>query len=182
MAYTLDIYISYRPGEGSKTAKMLCDQLTRDSYRAYMDIEALRGGLYDDQQLGRIDVCEDFLLIIDPHAFDDALKTDSNPKTDWLRQELAYALRKKKHIIPIFTEGVKEFPNNLPEDIKAVTQLERLTYNNEEYEMLKERFLQSKKVNRNILLTTIIFIGLIALFIAGVFLYISIKIKQLGPV
>ena len=91
-----DIFISYRREGGYDTAKHLYDLLVRDGYKVSFDIDTLRSGDFDVQLLERIDECKDFILIVDKHAFDRILDPKSNPNYDWLRCELAYALKKNK--------------------------------------------------------------------------------------
>ena len=144
-----DIFISYRREGGYDTAKHLNDLLVRDGYKVSFDIDTLRSGNFDTQLLSRIDQCKDFILIVDQHAFDRTLDPNFNPKNDWLRCELAYALKKGKNIIPIFLSGVNGFPNNLPADISGVTMKNGPEYNkfyfDDFYKALKQRFLHSKK-------------------------------------
>lgn len=143
-----DIFISYRREGGYDTAKHLYDLLSRDGYRVSFDIDTLRNGDFDTSLLQRIDECKDFILIVDAHAFERTLNPQFNPQNDWLRQELAYALKIGKNIIPIFLNGVKGFPNNLPTDIKGVSKKNGPEYNryyfNDFYNTLKKRFLTSK--------------------------------------
>lgn len=144
-----DIFISYRREGGYDTAKHLYDLLSRDGYRASFDIDTLRNGDFDKSLLHRIDECKDFILIVDAHAFDRTLDPKFNPQNDWLRQELAYALKKGKNIIPIFLKGVNGFPANLPSDIIAVSKKNGPEYNryyfNDFYNRLKQDFLITKK-------------------------------------
>lgn len=117
-----DIFISYRREGGYDTAKHLSDLLTRDGYRVSFDIDTLRSGDFETQLYERIDLCKDFILIVDKHAFDRTIIDKIPREKDWLRCELAYALEKGKNIIPIFLSGVKEFPDGLPGDISGVTK------------------------------------------------------------
>lgn len=96
--------------------------LVRDGYNVSFDI--LRKGDFDIQLLERIDQCRDFILIVDIYAFDRMLDPTVNPKKDWLRCELTYALKKQKNIIPVFLAGVGGFPEGLPSDIVDVTKKE----------------------------------------------------------
>lgn len=143
-----DIFISYRREGGYDTAKHLYDLLTRDGYKVSFDIDTLRNGDFDTSLLKRIDECKDFILIIDAHAFDRTLDPNFNPQNDWLRKELAYALRKNKNIIPIFLTGITNFPPNLPSDIAGVLKKNGPQYNryyfNDFYELLKKDFITSK--------------------------------------
>lgn len=152
-----DIFISYRREGGYDTAKHLYDLLIRDGYRVSFDIDTLRNGDFDVQLYDRIDSCNDFILIVDQHAFDRTVVNKIPKEHDWLRCELAYALKKKKNIIPVFLSGVTSFPQNLPEDIIAVTKKNGPEFNryyfNDFYRVLKERFLQKRRtlISRNIL-------------------------------
>ena len=151
-----DVFISYRRDGGYDTAKHLYDLLTRDGYRVSFDIDTLRAGDFDTQLLQRIDQCKDFILIIDQHAFDRTLDTSFDPKKDWMRCELAYALKQNKNIIPVFLSGITGFPDNLPNDIIEVTKKNGPEYNryyfNDFYKTLKEKFLHKKKRNNFLVL------------------------------
>ena len=114
---TYDIFLSYRRVGGFETAKHLFDLLVRDGYRVSFDIDTLRSGDFDIQLLHRIDQCTDFILILNAGAFDRSIDPASDRNKDWMRIELAYALEKKKNIIPIMLNGFTDFPDNLPDDI-----------------------------------------------------------------
>lgn len=146
-----DVFISYRRDGGYDTAKHLYDLLVRDGYKVSFDIDNLRCGDFDTQLLERIDQCKDFILIVDQHAFDRTLDSTFDPKKDWMRCELAYALKKNKNIVPVFLSGGTGFPTNLPIDIIEVTKKNGPEYNryyfNDFYEILKKRFLQSSTIS-----------------------------------
>ncbi|MGM9738794.1 MAG: penicillin-binding transpeptidase domain-containing protein [Candidatus Cryptobacteroides sp.] len=113
------IFISYRRIGGFETAKHLYDLLKYDGYTVCFDIDTLREGKFNSALLSCIESCEDFILIVDAHAFDRTLNPNFNPENDWLRQELSYALKLKKNIIPILLSGAS-FPEELPDDIKDI--------------------------------------------------------------
>lgn len=155
-----DIFISYRREEGFDTAKHLYDLLTRDGYRVSFDIDTLRNGDFDIQLYERIDLCKDFILIVDQHAFDRTIINKIPREKDWLRCELAYALKKNKNIIPIFLSGVNRFPENLPDDIIDVVKKNGPEYNryyfDEFYRTLRKRFLHDKRAIWKKILVTIV--------------------------
>lgn len=165
-----DIFISYRREGGYDTAKHLNDLLVRDGYRVSFDIDTLRKGDFDTQLLSRIEECRDFILIVDQHAFDRTLDPKFDPKKDWLRCELAHALKLNKNIIPIFLSGVSGFPDGLPADIVNVVKKNCPEYNryyfNDFYKTLKKRFLH-KRNNYKIIFwgATILLIGAFILII-----------------
>lgn len=125
-----DIFISYRRKGGYETAKHLYDLLTHDGYNVSFDIDTLRNGDFDTALLKRIEECTDFILILNKGAFDRTLDPDFNPANDWLRNELAYALKLEKNIIPVMLEGFDEFPDNLPADIAKVVRKNGPKYDN----------------------------------------------------
>ena len=150
-----DVFISYRREGGYDTAKHLNDLLVRDGYNVSFDIDTLRNGDFDIQLLERIEQCKDFILIVDKHAFDRTLDPAFDPNKDWLRCELAHALKHNKNIIPVFLSGVSSFPENLPEDIAEVAKKNGPEYNkyyfNEFYKQLRSRFLKSKSIKKKII-------------------------------
>ena len=172
-----DIFISYRRRGGYETAKHLYDLLSRDGYKVSFDIDTLRSGDFDTELLKRIDECNDFILVVDPHAFDKVFDKDTPANSDWLRCELAYALKKNKNIIPVFLSGISSFPANLPPDISSVITKNGPQYNkyyfDSFYEKLKADFLSTKAPSNR--LTTIRIIGLsLFVFLLGIGIYRSI--------
>lgn len=168
-----DIFISYRRDGGYTTAKHLYDLLKRDGYAVSFDIDTLRSNDFDTQLYTRIEQCRDFILIVNKNAFDRTIKPDKNykPENDWLRCELAYALEKEKNIIPIFLQGITNFPEGLPRDIRNVTSKNGAIYTQYHfdafYKDLKKRFLISKpikKIYKNVLF---IFLFLLIAIIIG---------------
>ena len=120
MTNKFDIFISYRREGGFEVAKRLNDLLVHDGYTVCFDIETIREGDFNEALLKRIEHCVDFILVVDEHAFDRTLDPNFNPKKDWLRIELAYALKLNKNIIPLLLSGFEGFPDNLPKDIAGV--------------------------------------------------------------
>lgn len=167
-----DIFISYRREGGYDTAKHLNDLLVRDGYRVSFDIDTLRNGDFDTQLLERIEQCKDFILIIDTHAFDRTLDPTFDPKKDWLRCELAHALKHKKNIIPVFLSNVSTFPERLPEDIIGVVKKNGPEYNkyyfDDFYQTMCSRFLTSRSIKKRTiggLLLLVLIVGVMLLFI-----------------
>lgn len=167
-----DIFISYRREGGYDTAKHLNDLLVRDGYRVSFDIDTLRNGDFDTQLLSRIEACKDFILIVDKHAFDRTLDKNFDSTKDWMRCELAHALKHNKNIIPVFLSGVTGFPEGLPIDIVNVTKKNGPEYNryyfNDFYETLKKRFLHKRdKFKYLIVIAPILFILTLIPFIGN---------------
>ena len=114
-----DIFVSYRRDGGGATAGRINDMLTNDGYSVSYDVDTLREGPFDNQLLARIEQCQDFVLVVDKDCFKRTVDPATDPKEDWLWQELSYALRLKKNVIPVLLAGA-DFPKRLPEDIESV--------------------------------------------------------------
>lgn len=108
------VFISYRRKDGIDTARWLYDQLEARGYHVFMDLESLQSGVYDQALYQEIESSDAFLLILSKESLD-RCQNDG----DWIRQEIAHALRCKLNIIPIIMDGF-QFPAELPEDIKAI--------------------------------------------------------------
>ena len=108
------IFLSYRRDGGDITAKLISEALKNRGYSTFYDYDALKGGVFDDQIREEIVNCTDMVLVLPK----DALVRCENPE-DWVRQEIALALKHGKNIIPVMLKGF-EFPETLPDDINEV--------------------------------------------------------------
>ena len=180
-----DLFISYRREGGYDTAIHINDLLVRDGYRVSFDIDTLRNGDFDVQLLERIEECKDFILIVDKHAFDRTTDPTSDPQKDWLRCELAHALKHKKNIIPVFLSGVNGFPEGLPYDVVGVIYKNGPEYNkyyfNDFYKQLCSRFLKSHGRKFRLTLSSILSIFLISIIGLGSYEYVNEDIVYVDP-
>lgn len=113
-----DIFISYRRDGGINSAVALHSTLLQMNYRAFLDVNNLQSGKFDEALYDVIDHCTDFLLVLSPHALDRCADKD-----DWVRKEVERALQMNKNIIPIICDGgdVKAlFTDAVPEDMKEL--------------------------------------------------------------
>ena len=163
MKKSYDVFISYRRENGYDTAKHLNDLLVKDGYKVSFDLDTLRNGDFDVQLLTRIEQCTDFILIVDKHAFDRTLDPDFDPQKDWLRCELAHALKHDKNIIPVFLSDVTGFPEGLPDDVSGVVKKNGPEFNryyfDDFYKKLRKRFLKSRSRRKVRLLLSAIIIS-----------------------
>ena len=133
-----DVFISYRRDGGFDTAGRINDLLSGEGYSVSYDIDTLREGPFDQQLLKRVEQCVDFILIVDKNCFTRTLDPNFNPQNDWLRQELAYALRLKKNVIPVLLRGAA-FPENLPEDVESVRFCNGPQHSNEYFDSFYQK-------------------------------------------
>jgi hypothetical protein len=123
MSKKFKVFISYRRKGGYDIAKLVYDRLRLDGYSVSFDIDTLERGNFGTELEQRVSDCKDFLLILSPNIFDRFLETDPNydPENDWVRREIACALKTNKNIVPLALEGFV-FPKTLPDDVKDIAQ------------------------------------------------------------
>lgn len=123
-----EIFISYRRNPGAESAKHLRDILVQKGYKTFFDTDSLRSGEFNKDLLDVIEHCDDFIILLTPGALDRCVNED-----DWVRQELACALKHKKNVIPIISAGFT-FPKELPPDIDAIRYRNGINANTEYFD------------------------------------------------
>lgn len=171
MGNKYDIFISYRRQGGESTARILCERFTDLGYRVFFDVESLRSGDFNADLYSVIEQCKDFLIVLSPGALDRCVSED-----DWVRLEIAHALKHNKNIIPIMLRGFS-FPDNLPKEIDALRYKNGLEANNEFFDAFigkLQGFLHTKAsvfsriVQNSVLRKTMPFLIAFAITIAAV--------------
>ena len=141
-----DIFISYRRDGGEMPAMLIFQALQERGYRVFCDVEVLNAGKFNEALLNSIRACKDFLLVCSPHALDRCSEPD-----DWVRQEIAEAIRDEKNIVPIMMKDF-QFPETLPEDIESLRYYQGLTpqreFFRESIDRLCDKYLQSKPAKK----------------------------------
>lgn len=178
MTKKIDVFISYRrKGGGFETANLIHDRLTQVGYKVFMDIENLRSGKFNEQLYRQIDNCKDFIVVLTPDSLERCKNED-----DWVRLEIAHAIKSDKNIIPIFLRNFK-FPDEpLPEDIEEIKNYEGIEASQELFsaflEKLKTMLLSKRYITWNRIRKQLLFIILPVLILAGTLLFIHYYNKQ----
>ena len=110
----MDAFISYRRDGGFAFARLVYEFLNKENVSAFLDLEELRSGPFNEKLYDAIEKCENFIIVLPPNALDRCVNED-----DWVRLEIEHALEHKKNIIPLFINGF-EFPEDLPPSIRAL--------------------------------------------------------------
>jgi hypothetical protein len=121
-----EIFISYRRDGGEFVAKKLRDTLVKAHYHAFLDIEGLGSGNFNEHLLEAIDSSDDYILVLSKNCLDRCVNED-----DWVRREIEYSHSKNKHII-ILVNKEFSFPETLPESCKFLSSsdIEKIEYEN----------------------------------------------------
>lgn len=96
-----DIFISYRRDGGEIMARLLYFMLTNRGYTVFYDREAMEAGRFDKNIQKAIEGCTDFILILSPNIF----KKKSADEVDHVVEEIKFARRNNKNILPLFMQG-----------------------------------------------------------------------------
>ena len=131
------VFISYRREDGAASARSICDRLTQvfGSANIFMDVNSLVPGQRFDVELDTaLSQCKVFLAIIGPRWMELLEKRERDGERDYVRQELATALRRNMIVIPVLAEGARlPRSTSLPPDISAIVM-------HQKQEVTHERF------------------------------------------
>lgn len=121
---TYKAFVSYRRDGGIYIARALAEGIAAKGFATFIDLDELRGGDFNVALDQVIEATPNFVLVLSRGALDRI----SNEK-DWMRRELASALRHGKRVIPVFEQGVG-FPDEgaLPPDVRAVVRQNGVQY------------------------------------------------------
>jgi len=112
-----DIFISYKR-KSLPTANNLYYRLTTRGYSTFFDLEEMGRDNFNVQLLNYIENAKDVFVILEEGSLDACRNVDW--EKDWFCREIAFALEKKKNIIPILIGGYQMpseefFPDRLKE-------------------------------------------------------------------
>ena len=116
----VDLFISYRRDGGVDYARMIYLELRRRGYNVFFDYNSLRDGKFNDAIFKAIDQCEYFILVLT----NEALSRCANA-SDWVREEICYALKNRKPIVPICPSGhIRDWPAELPQCLESLRNIQ----------------------------------------------------------
>jgi hypothetical protein len=158
-----DTFISYRRVGGDTVALLLKAKLEEKRRRVFLDVTSLRSGRFDESLLRAIETAPNFLIILSPNSLNRC-----SEKEDWLRKELAHAMRTSRNIVPVLMPGFI-FPEDLPPDIKEITAFHGIDYSHDYSESTIKRIAQLLTPVRKPWLA-LSFVGAVVLFLALIIL------------
>lgn len=128
------IFISYRRSSASTTTYRLVDDLRRvfGAEQIFLDVESIEPGIPFAQAIQKSLQKSSVALVMISPQWANLQDKQGNPRLqdphDWVRQEVRAALASGARVIPVLIEG-GSMPEEyeLPDDIKALTQLQAFT-------------------------------------------------------
>ena len=109
------VFISYRRSGGWEMARLIHDRLEEKGYEVFLDVEELRSGPFNTSLFGRIESLTDFVVILSKDCLGRC-----RSEGDWLRLEIAHAVRMKKNIVPVLLRDFEWPQAPLPDDMNAL--------------------------------------------------------------
>src|ERR1051325_8476238 len=109
------IFISYRREGGAEMARLVREALHERGYDVFMDVEDLRSGPFNTALFNEIETSTDFVVVLTPHSLERCMSKD-----DWLRLEIAHAIKCGKNIVPVKTKGFQFPPLPLPGELNEL--------------------------------------------------------------
>lgn len=156
------VFISYRRGDSEGQARALCNDLAEHVGKdaVFMDVDSIALGRDFRQILQeRLETCDMMLALIGPNWLDakDAAGTRRlDSPTDFVRQEIAAALKRNIPLTPVLVQGAQMPPQErLPEDLKDLAfrngfELSHLRWESDVREMVKRLGLGRSGIRRRL--------------------------------
>lgn len=135
----MDVFISYRRDGGYALARLLYEWLHKEHISAFLDLEELRSGPFNEKLFTAIDEAENFVLVLPIKSLDRC--ADEN---DWLRLEVEYAIKQKKNIIPLMVKDFV-FPEQLPLSMQLLPFFNGVQVSNEYFDASMEKLISMLK-------------------------------------
>ncbi len=107
-----DVFISYRREGGRDFARLIQQSLRICGYRVFFDYDSLQDGVFNSQIFKAIEVAPIFIIVLSKGSMQRCVNNG-----DWVAQEIEYALKHNKKIVPVNIDGLFDgFPSQLRED------------------------------------------------------------------
>ena len=123
-------FISYRREQGSEVARIVQGEMARRGVSCFLDVKDLKAEHFGNRLLKEIELAPNFILVLSPNSLDRCSNHD-----DWLRREIAHALKHHKNIVPLMLNNFLFPPTEqLPEEIRGIERHNGVTYSHEYFE------------------------------------------------
>jgi hypothetical protein len=123
------VFLCYRSTDGAYAATLLDAKLSEvfgreNVFRASRSVAP--GESYASAIMAALEACQTVLVIIGPHWREHLEKSGED---DWVRMEIAAALRQRKEVIPVLLSRTSRLAvTDLPEDISMLAYLQYLKF------------------------------------------------------
>lgn len=123
----VDVFISYRRMGGATAASFLATEMKARGLSVFMDVESLAVGDFEQAIVDSISAASNFVLIVTEQVF------ESVHVTREIEVALSLALvedaLRPLQIIPVFVNGLTDFPQNMPSSLEALRKQNAVSLN-----------------------------------------------------
>lgn len=145
-------------------ARLVEQDLRRRGYPVFLDVEDLQSGPFDNSLLKEIENATDVVIILTANCLDRCAN-----EGDWVRQEIAHAIKCGKNIIP-FMNSDFEFPSDpLPDDIAKFTSFHGVQFSHNEFSSSMGRLVSLLTGKRKLPKIPVALVVLVVLLLIGSF-------------
>jgi class 3 adenylate cyclase len=135
-----DAFFSYRREGGSPVVRSV-QQALKEEFRIFVDVDRLGTGHFDTRLLDTIAAAPNFVVFLSPGSLDRCAQDE-----DWLRKEIAQAIRTARNIVPVMLPGFSFPPREtLPEDIRDMTRHDAVEYSHRYFNAMVEKIRERLK-------------------------------------
>jgi serine/threonine protein kinase len=143
-----DVFVSYRRKSGSEVARAIVERLQQKGLCAFLDVDSLNSGLFDERLLQTIERTPNFVIILSEGSLQRCSEED-----DWLRREIAHAIQTERNIIPVMMPRFRmPEPAELPEDMAELPRYNAIPYQHDYFDGFIDRvveFLEPRAAKEN---------------------------------
>ncbi len=133
----VDAFISYRRADGAEVARLIRAELIRHNCQAFLDVEDLGGGDWNESLLERIQEARNFIVILSQESL-----SRIRDENDVMEREISHAISLDKKVIPILMPEF-QFPSTelLPVRINTLQQHNGVSYSHEFFQATIEKLM-----------------------------------------
>ena len=177
------VFISYRRATGAETARLIKESLQKRGFNeedVFLDVDNLGSGPFDTGLLKRIEAATDDVVVLTPGSLDRCKDPD-----DWLRQEVAHAIRCKKNIVPVMARGF-EFPKaGLPKEIRRLSKYNGISYSHEFFDASMDKLVSllvgDPHANRRRVFLPLVIVTVLSMIVLVWWCYAGPRAQVLSP-
>lgn len=114
-----NIFISYRRKDAATEAYLLYKDLVNDGYSVFYDHKSLGEGNFRSKIRETIRDVDSFIVFLSAESFGSPIMNED----DMYRNEIKWALEYRKRIVGIILKDFTGFPDDLPEEINAIRNM-----------------------------------------------------------
>jgi hypothetical protein len=124
------VFVSYKRQNTWGKARAITNSLRQKNIEVFLDVDSIDQGRFERYILQAIADCDYFLLMLAPGTFGSI----------WVIEEVKFALRMGKVIIPVFLDDF-QFDNTVPQEISEISAYNAVTIRHDFYDAAIDRLI-----------------------------------------